>query len=166
MHGAATMLFPTRPVRQTASVTAWLERLGRPTSGDVVAGASVGLVLLPQSMAYAELAGLPAYVGLFAAVLPPLLAPDVPAAWSPGQMPLAQSALLGRVGFRPGRSTPVTADLTDRVAAGDVVAELAPMVGGGGGGRRDFAQAGRRQPENLEATLAAAPEVVGRLAGR
>ena len=68
------MLLPTRPVRQTASVTAWLERLGRPTSGDLVAGASVGLVLLPQSMAYAELAGLPAYVGLFAAVLPPLLA--------------------------------------------------------------------------------------------
>ena len=34
----------------------------------------MGLVLLPQSMAYAELAGLPAYVGLFAAVLPPLLA--------------------------------------------------------------------------------------------
>ncbi|MFA9565547.1 MAG: SulP family inorganic anion transporter [Acidimicrobiales bacterium] len=55
-------------------MTAWLDRLGRPTSGDVVAGASVGLVLLPQSMAYAELAGLPAYVGLFAAVLPPLLA--------------------------------------------------------------------------------------------
>ncbi len=68
------MRLPTRPVRQTALVTDWLERLGRPTSGDVVAGASVGLVLLPQSMAYAELAGLPAYVGLFAAVLPPLLA--------------------------------------------------------------------------------------------
>ena len=64
----------TRPVRQTASVTAWLERLGRPTSGDLVAGASVALVLLPQSMAYAELAGLPAYVGLFAAILPPLFA--------------------------------------------------------------------------------------------
>ncbi len=52
----------------------WLLQLGRPTSGDLVAGASVGLVLLPQSMAYAELAGLPAYVGLFAAVLPPIMA--------------------------------------------------------------------------------------------
>jgi SulP family sulfate permease len=68
------MQLGTRPVRQTALVTAWLERLGRPTTGDIVAGASVALVLLPQSMAYAELAGLPAYVGLFAAVLPPLLA--------------------------------------------------------------------------------------------
>lgn len=44
------------------------------TRGDLVAGVSVGLVLIPQSMAYAELAGLPAAVGLFAAALPPLLA--------------------------------------------------------------------------------------------
>lgn len=42
--------------------------------GDVVAGVSVGLVVIPQSMAYAELAGLPPHVGLFAAALPPLLA--------------------------------------------------------------------------------------------
>jgi len=41
---------------------------------DVVAGASVGLVLIPQSMAYAELAGLPPHRGLFAGALPPILA--------------------------------------------------------------------------------------------
>ncbi len=35
-----------------------------------MAGASVVLVLIPQSMAYAELAGLPAHVGLYAAALP------------------------------------------------------------------------------------------------
>lgn len=46
----------------------------RPTSGDLVAGISVALVLIPQSLAYAEIAGVPPHVGLFAAGLPPLLA--------------------------------------------------------------------------------------------
>lgn len=41
---------------------------------DTVAGASVALILIPQSMAYAELAGLPAHHGLYAAALPPILA--------------------------------------------------------------------------------------------
>ena len=41
---------------------------------DVAAGVSVAMVLIPQAMAYAELAGLPSQVGLFAAALPPLLA--------------------------------------------------------------------------------------------
>ena len=59
----------------------------------------------------------------------------------------------------------VTPDLTGRLPAGGVVAELAPRVGGGGGGRPDFAQAGGRQPENLSATLAAVPEVVRGLLG-
>ncbi|MCZ6726812.1 MAG: alanine--tRNA ligase [Acidobacteria bacterium] len=59
----------------------------------------------------------------------------------------------------------VTPDVTDRLQASDLVGELAPMVGGAGGGRLDFAQAGGRQPENLDATLAAAPEIVRRLLG-
>jgi SulP family sulfate permease len=46
----------------------------RPSVGDVVAGISVALVLIPQSLAYAEIAGVPPHVGLFAAALPPLLA--------------------------------------------------------------------------------------------
>ncbi|MBF0212928.1 MAG: sulfate permease [Magnetococcales bacterium] len=37
---------------------------------DLVAGITVALVLIPQSMAYANLAGLPAYYGLYAAFLP------------------------------------------------------------------------------------------------
>ena len=41
---------------------------------DAVAGLTVALVLIPQSMAYAQLAGLPAYYGLYAAFLPPMLA--------------------------------------------------------------------------------------------
>ena len=39
-----------------------------------MAGVSVALVLVPQSMAYADLAGLPAHYGLYAAALPPIVA--------------------------------------------------------------------------------------------
>jgi len=41
---------------------------------DLMAGITVALVLIPQSMAYAQLAGLPAYYGLYAAFLPPMVA--------------------------------------------------------------------------------------------
>ncbi|MFN7753981.1 MAG: SulP family inorganic anion transporter [Pseudomonadota bacterium] len=42
--------------------------------GDIIAGISVALVLVPQSMAYAQLAGMPAYYGLYAGFLPVIIA--------------------------------------------------------------------------------------------
>jgi alanyl-tRNA synthetase len=48
----------------------------------------------------------------------------------------------------------VTADLTAKVKAGDLVNMVAQQVGGKGGGRPDMAQAGGTQPENLAAALA------------
>jgi alanyl-tRNA synthetase len=48
----------------------------------------------------------------------------------------------------------VTADLTGKVKAGDLVNMVAQQVGGKGGGRPDMAQAGGTQPENLAAALA------------
>jgi len=41
---------------------------------DLIAGFTVAMLLIPQSMAYAHLAGLPVYVGLYAAFLPPIIA--------------------------------------------------------------------------------------------
>ncbi len=41
---------------------------------DAIAGLTVALVLIPQSMAYAQLAGLPPHYGLYAAFLPPVIA--------------------------------------------------------------------------------------------
>lgn len=41
---------------------------------DILAGITVALVLIPQSMAYAQLAGLPPYYGLYASFLPPMVA--------------------------------------------------------------------------------------------
>ena len=57
----------------------------------------------------------------------------------------------------------VSKDLVGRVKAGDIVKQLAPIVGGGGGGRPDMAQAGGKNPENLPQAIAKAAEVVGGL---
>jgi alanyl-tRNA synthetase len=47
----------------------------------------------------------------------------------------------------------VTADLTDRFKAGDIIKPIAKQVGGSGGGRPDFAQAGGTEPSQLDAAL-------------
>ena len=57
----------------------------------------------------------------------------------------------------------VTADLTKRVPAGQVVKQLAPIVGGGGGGRTDFAEAGGKDPSKIGEMLAAAGGVIGKM---
>jgi len=51
----------------------WLPLTRASLRADFIAGVTVGLVLVPQSMAYAQLAGLPAYYGLYAAFLPVLI---------------------------------------------------------------------------------------------
>ena len=50
----------------------------------------------------------------------------------------------------------VTADLTARVKAGELLAFAAAQVGGKGGGRPDMAQGGGTQPENLPVAIASA----------
>jgi alanyl-tRNA synthetase len=55
----------------------------------------------------------------------------------------------------------VTKDLTSRVQAGKVVAQLAQMVGGSGGGRPDMAEAGGKDASQLDAALRSAPKIVG-----
>ena len=57
----------------------------------------------------------------------------------------------------------VTPDLIDRIKAGQVVKEIAPIVGGRGGGRPDFAEAGGKQPEKIDEMLAASAAVVAKL---
>ena len=55
----------------------------------------------------------------------------------------------------------VTPDLVSKVKAGDIIKQIAPVVGGSGGGRPDFAQAGGRDPARLGEAL----EMVARLLG-
>ena len=54
----------------------------------------------------------------------------------------------------------VTKDLTDRFHAGDIIRQIAPIVGGGGGGRPDLAQAGGTQPAKLDEALKEAHNII------
>ncbi|MGD8328161.1 MAG: alanine--tRNA ligase [Acidobacteriota bacterium] len=59
----------------------------------------------------------------------------------------------------------VTHDVAERIKAGDIVRQLAAIVGGGGGGKAEMAQAGGPDAARLGEALAKAPEVVAGLLG-
>jgi len=72
---------------------------------------------------------------------------------------LLASVSAGKVNLIAG----VTADLTARIAAGELIKAVTALMGGRGGGRADMAQGGSDQPDALDAALAEAPAIVARL---
>ena len=76
------------------STTERLRNADRIIFGDLLAGISVALLLIPQSMAYAELAGLPPEIGLFASALPPIFAAFVASSPYLQTGPVALTSLL------------------------------------------------------------------------
>ncbi|HMS26835.1 MAG TPA: SulP family inorganic anion transporter [Burkholderiaceae bacterium] len=68
---------------------------------DILAGLTVALVLIPQSMAYAQLAGLPAYFGLYAAFLPVAIAAMWGSSNQLGSGPVAVVSLLTASALTP-----------------------------------------------------------------
>ncbi|MBW2557624.1 MAG: alanine--tRNA ligase [Deltaproteobacteria bacterium] len=69
--------------------------------------------------------------------------------------------LLGsKVGDKAMLLCMVTKDLTDRYNAGKIIGEIAPVVGGRGGGRPDMAQAGGSKPEKLGEALGRMEEIM------
>jgi alanyl-tRNA synthetase len=56
-----------------------------------------------------------------------------------------------------------SADLTRRVPAGQVIKELAPIIGGRGGGKADMAEGGGSQPEKLGEALEASYSVIEKM---
>jgi sulfate permease, SulP family len=60
-------------LRRFLPFLAWFPVTRETLRADFLAGLAVALVLIPQSMAYAQLAGMPAYYGLYAAFLPVLV---------------------------------------------------------------------------------------------
>ncbi len=69
--------------------------------GDVLAGITVALVLIPQSLAYAQLAGLPPHVGLYAALLPAVVGALFGACGQLSTGPVALTALLTGASLLP-----------------------------------------------------------------
>ena len=55
--------------------------------------------------------------------------------------------------------------VSKRISAGDVVKEIAPIVGGGGGGRPTMARAGGKNPAGLDDALARARELIAAALG-
>ncbi|MCX7168950.1 MAG: SulP family inorganic anion transporter [Proteobacteria bacterium] len=100
----------------------WLPYSGTTLRADFIAGLTVALVLVPQSMAYAQLAGMPAYFGLYAAFLPVM----VGALWGSsnqlGTGPVAVASLLTASSL-----TPLAAPGSDQFVA--LAIALTLMVG-------------------------------------
>lgn len=69
--------------------------------GDILSGLTVALVLIPQSMAYAQLAGLPSYYGLYASFLPPALAALFGSSRQLATGPVAVVSLMTAVAIEP-----------------------------------------------------------------
>jgi len=75
----------------------------------------------------------------------------------------AGSAAVMLVGVKDGRASLLiafTKDLTDRLKAGEVIREVAPILGGKGGGRPDLAQGGVKDLSRLEEAFSAFRKLV------
>src|SRR5688572_11469776 len=78
----------------------WLSGYDRANlKGDLVAGLTVGAMLIPQAMGYALLAGLPPQVGLYSAVLPLIAYAAIGGSRQLGVGPTAISSLLTAAGL-------------------------------------------------------------------
>ncbi len=65
-------------IQKSLPILSWIpDYEGRAARGDLTAGLTVGVMLIPQGMAYAVLAGMPPIYGLYAAVVPLLVYPLV-----------------------------------------------------------------------------------------
>ena len=81
----------------------WLPELKdrRVLRADAIAGLTVALILIPQSMAYAQLAGLPPYYGLYASLLPTMLAAFLGSSRQLATGPVAMVSLMTAAALEP-----------------------------------------------------------------
>ncbi len=85
------------------SLPPWLPELRKREvlRADLVAGLTVALVLIPQSMAYAQLAGLPPYYGLYASFMPPMIAAFFGSSRQLATGPVAMVSLMTAAALEP-----------------------------------------------------------------
>ena len=90
---------PTRLGRYLPGLAALLHYRRQDLPGDLLAGAIVAIMLVPQSMAYALLAGLPPQAGLYASILPLVIYPLLGTSPYLGVGPTAIASLLVATGI-------------------------------------------------------------------
>jgi SulP family sulfate permease len=80
----------------------WWHEVNRNTlTADLIAGLTVALVAIPQSLAYAQLAGVPAYYGLYAALLPVVVGAMFGSSLQLSTGPVAMTSLLTAASIMP-----------------------------------------------------------------
>jgi len=94
--------------RRLLPFLSWIGKCKEPSvlSADVIAGITVALVLVPQSMAYAQLAGLPPYYGLYASFLPGIIAALFGSSRQLATGPVAVVSLMTAAALEPLALTP------------------------------------------------------------
>jgi MFS superfamily sulfate permease-like transporter len=85
------------------ALPAWLPELRNKEvlRADALAGLTVALILIPQSMAYAQLAGLPAHYGLYASLMPPMVAAFFGSSRQLATGPVAMVSLMTAAALEP-----------------------------------------------------------------
>ncbi|WP_455234299.1 SulP family inorganic anion transporter [Thiogranum longum] len=111
--------------------TGWLGELRHAETlrADLIAGITVALVLVPQSMAYAQLAGLPPYIGLYASFVPVMVAALMGSSRQLATGPVAVVSLMTAAALGPivaGMDLPPDQRMTVYIG---LAALLAMMVG-------------------------------------
>ena len=103
----------------------WIFELKNPAvlKADVIAGITVALVLIPQSMAYAQLAGLPPQRGLYAAFLVPIVAALFGSSRQLQNGPVAIISLMTAAALLP-----LNLEITEYVAYAAMIAVLAGVM--------------------------------------
>jgi alanyl-tRNA synthetase len=66
------------------------------------------------------------------------------------------------IGGKANLLVAVSKELSAKIKAGDIIKQLAPIVGGSGGGKPELAQAGGSQPEKISEALAAVAQILSR----
>ncbi|MGB5600299.1 MAG: SulP family inorganic anion transporter, partial [Thiothrix litoralis] len=81
----------------------WTGELHNPATlkADAMAGLTVAMIAIPQSMAYAQLAGLPAHIGLYASFLPVIVAALFGSSRQLSTGPVALASLMSATAIQP-----------------------------------------------------------------
>lgn len=119
-----------RTLHRVLPFLAWRPRMTRENlRADAVAGLSVALVAIPQSLAYAQLAGLPAYYGLYAALLPTVIGALFGSSAQLSTGPVALTSLLTAASLAP-LALPGSADYVSLAVALALLSGLFQIVFG------------------------------------